>query len=310
MLNVVFCATPDIALPTLQELHENPHVNLKLVVSKISMKQGRGMKIMAPPVVQFCKKNNLLFHQTENINKDEFLFDFFKKEEIDILLVFAFSQFLSSKVLALPQVGAFNIHTSLLPRWRGAAPIQYAILKGDRETGVSLQKMVKKMDAGDVVLTKTIPLLQTETTESLTSSLAELSSLLVQEFITKAVEKSLKYQTQKEEDVTFAPLIQKEEAYLNLEKDSAIEMERKIRAFYPWPAAYCLIEGKRVKVLKAEMISETQTLTGEPFIETKNQQLLFHCRVGTLRFTEVKPEGKAAMKDTDFLRGLKHHEKK
>ena len=152
-LNVVFCGTPEFSLPTLSLLHIHPRVHLMHVISMPDRPAGRGQHIKSPPVIEYAKKHQLAFTQTENINKEENLINNLSGK-VDLIIVLAFAQFLGKSWLNLPHLGCFNIHTSLLPRYRGAAPIQYALLNGDTETGVSIQKMVSKMDAGDIVAEK------------------------------------------------------------------------------------------------------------------------------------------------------------
>ena len=146
-LNCIFMGTPDFSVPTLSAIHNHTQINIVKVVTMPDRKSGRGKKLQAPPVAIYAKENNLPLIQAENINSEE---DLLNLEAVDLIIVIAFAQFLGSKVLALPKLGCFNIHTSILPKYRGAAPIQYALLNGDLSTGVSIQRMVKKMDAGDI----------------------------------------------------------------------------------------------------------------------------------------------------------------
>ncbi len=158
MLKVVFCGTPDISTNCLQKLHDNKEVEILYVVSQPDRPSGRGKKLKSPEVVELANKLGLNVFQTPNLNKETDFLTKLKHLDPDCFVVFAFAQFLSSKVLELPKLGCFNIHTSLLPKYRGAAPIHYAILNGDTATGVSIQKMVKKMDAGDIGYSASIKL--------------------------------------------------------------------------------------------------------------------------------------------------------
>ena len=149
---VVFCGTPDFSVPTLELLHNHPLIEVAYVVTMPDRPKGRGQQLHSPPVAEFAKQNKIPLFQTANINKENDFLNQLKREKIDFLMVLAFAQFLSDRVLNIPKLGCFNIHTSLLPKYRGAAPIQYALLNGDCVTGVSIQKITSKLDAGDVAL--------------------------------------------------------------------------------------------------------------------------------------------------------------
>ena len=149
--NVVFFGTPDFSLPTLEILASHPSISLVAVVTMPDRPAGRGQELKSPPVAEFAKQHDLRLFQVDNINKSEDVLLALESMNIDFFLVLAFAQFLGSRVLSIPKLGCFNIHTSILPKYRGAAPIQYALLNGDSSTGVSIQKMVKEMDAGDLV---------------------------------------------------------------------------------------------------------------------------------------------------------------
>ena len=148
-LNVVFFGTPDFSVPTLELLHHHPDINLLAIVTMPDRPAGRGQELKSPPVAEYAKQNKIQLYQVENINKEETILSQLEQKNVDFILVLAFAQFLGSRVLKMPKLGCFNIHTSILPKYRGAAPIQYALLNGDTSTGVSIQKMVKEMDAGD-----------------------------------------------------------------------------------------------------------------------------------------------------------------
>ncbi|MCE3014018.1 MAG: methionyl-tRNA formyltransferase, partial [Proteobacteria bacterium] len=157
-LKTLFFGTPDFSVATLELLQHHPLIELLGVVSMPDRPAGRGQELKSPEVINYAKNIKIPFFQTENINKEEALLETWKNEKVDLIIVLAFAQFLGSKVLQLPLLGCFNIHTSLLPKYRGAAPIQYALWNGDTETGVSIQRMVKKMDAGNIVVSVPTPI--------------------------------------------------------------------------------------------------------------------------------------------------------
>ena len=172
-LNVVFCGTPEFSIPALTLLHYHPRINLIHLISMPDRPAGRGQLLKSPPIIDYAKKHDLAFTQTINLNHEATLLKSLQGK-VDLVIVLAFAQFLGKQWLALPTLGCFNIHTSLLPKYRGAAPIQYALLNGETETGVSIQKMVSKMDAGNIVLEKILPIYDYDNTASLLNSICKM----------------------------------------------------------------------------------------------------------------------------------------
>ena len=246
-LRVVFCGTPDFSVPTLNSLYQNSSIEIVYVLSMPSRPKGRGMDLQDPDVIQYAKTNRIPYFQCENINKEEDFLLELEGLEVDLIIVLAFAQFLGSRVLRLPQIGCFNIHTSILPRFRGAAPIQHAILEGDTETGVSIQKMVKKMDAGDLVHFKTVQISPKETGGTLYNKLKDQSAIEVNHFIAKVLNESLDFKPQDEKNITFAPTLKRTDGFLSFSKKSTTEIDRQIRALFPWPGTYTFLNGKRLK---------------------------------------------------------------
>lgn len=301
-LKCVFMGTPDFSVPTLKALHHHDKIEIVKVITMPDRRAGRGKKLQAPPVAEYAKENGLPLFQTENINKNEDVLAELATEGVDLIMVIAFAQFLGSKILNLPKLGCFNIHTSILPKYRGAAPIQYALLNGDPSTGVSIQKMVKKMDAGDLGHFKKCEIDEKETGGSLFAKLQELSGQEVTLFINNLIEDKITWTPQDETQVSFAPSFKKEDGLLKPENESALEMERKVRAFFPWPGTYGFLNGKRIKVLKSELSSLT-TETG--LVNTSQGTLILGTKDGSLRLSEVQLAGKKPTSDQQFINNLK-----
>ncbi|MBH47973.1 MAG: methionyl-tRNA formyltransferase, partial [Halobacteriovorax sp.] len=215
MLKVVFCGTPDIAVPTLMTLNANPNVEIVQVVSQPDRPSGRGNKLKSPEVIECAKKLELPFFQCTNLNKEADFLTSLEALKPDIFIVFAFAQFLGKRVLSLPKLGCFNIHTSLLPRHRGAAPIHYGIWCGDKIGGVSIQRMVKEMDAGDICVASSLDIHVDETTPSLYERLKILAPDCTEQLISDILGNTLTFTKQDSAQITFAPTIKKEEGYLN-----------------------------------------------------------------------------------------------
>jgi methionyl-tRNA formyltransferase len=315
-IDIVFLGTPNICLPTLEALHKNPHVNLVQVISKISKPKGRGHKIQDPPVIEYCKNNSLNFFQTENINNEEELLKFFENTPPDLIVVFAFSQLLKPRILKIPKLGCYNIHASLLPRWRGASPIQYSLLNNDKLTGVTLQKMVSKLDAGDIVLQSETIIDAHDNYELLANKLMKLSPSLILNFLELIL--SLPPSTeipsfpQNENQVTFAPTIKKEEGFIDFRKESTKIISNKISALNPWPGTYCFINSKRCKIFKIQTItpemSQNYSIKSIPGdIQRINNEGLIVIRTidGLVRIESLQFEGKSKMSAKNFLLGTK-----
>ncbi|MCT4642418.1 MAG: methionyl-tRNA formyltransferase [Bacteriovoracaceae bacterium] len=299
-IKVIFFGTPDFAVPSLDIINNHPHVELIGVVSMPDRKSGRGHRLKSPEVIEYAKNNKLAYFQSENINKDDKFEDFVK--EADVFIVLAFAQFLSQKILDLPKNGCFNIHTSVLPKYRGAAPIQYALLNGDNETGVSIQKMVKKMDAGDVCFEKSVAIAQTETGGQLYTRLKYQAALSLNEFIYNIVEKNINYRTQDETQVSIAPTLKRENGFLDFKNETFETLNNKVRALYPWPGTYCMQGKKRVKVFTIEK-SNIKLEPGQTLIQ--NKQLLVGCKDTSIRLMELQLEGKKRSYDYDIVNGFR-----
>ncbi len=302
MLKTVFMGTPEMAVPSLKALCEDEDISVKLVVSMPDKPQGRGLRIQSPAVITFAKKNDLPFLQSVDINNDFHLQKLLTSIRPDIIIVFAFAQFLSEEFLTLPAIGCFNIHTSLLPKFRGASPIVHAILNGEKETGVSIQKMVKSIDAGDVAHTKTLPIGPRDTTEDLSLNLMNLAPQAFKEFKEKLVKGTLCYTPQNHKEASFAPTLKKEDGLLNVRILDFTQIDRMVRALYPWPGAYVFLNGNRLKIFKVQE-DDSSVKPGE--IDDKAEGLVIGHVNGALRALEVQLQGKKRCRDIPFLNGFK-----
>lgn len=302
-LNAIFMGTPDFALPSLEILFNHPQINLKHVISMPDRKAGRGHQEKSPEVIAFAKNKKIPFFQTENINKEEEFLTNLKTQNIDIIIVLAFAQFLGKSILELPTLGCFNIHTSLLPKYRGAAPIQYALLNQDKKTGVSIQRMVKKMDAGNIVHEKEVPIAELETGGLLYTRLKFTAGLALNEFIDKLLSgRQLIEREQNEDDVSFAPTLKREDGYLNFKENSAHQLHARLKALHPWPGTYCFLGKKRLKVLDA-VISTKNVSPG--VVDRTFDKFIVGTKEGSLELTQVQLEGKKACTALELLRGIR-----
>jgi methionyl-tRNA formyltransferase len=299
---VAFCGTPDFAVPTLDLLANHPHVDLRFIISMPDRPAGRGMELKSPEVIEYAKAKKINYFQTENINKEPDFLDKLKNEELDFVVVLAFAQFLGSEMLNMGKMGCFNIHTSVLPKYRGAAPIQYALLNGDKETGVSIQKMVKKMDAGDLVHFATVSIAPTENGGQLYTRLKYQAALAMNDLIVKILDNKVTFAVQDESKVSFAPTLKKEDGLLKFSTKTTHEILNLIRALDPWPGTYCFLNGKRLKVLLAEAY---HSKAAPGFAKNDMGSLIVGCLDGSLRLSEIQLEGKKACSDRELLNGIK-----
>lgn len=299
--------TASIGLGVLDLLCAHPLIDLKLIVAPTSKKVGREMVLTDPATIQFAKERKIEFYQTDSINNDENLFKKIQDYKVDVLLVFAFSQFLSKRYLEVAKYHAYNIHTSLLPKYRGASPIQFAILNGDTQTGICIQKMAKKMDAGDIVLKKECPIYEYETTPLLYERLKLLAGTLMGEFIDELLVKnknSSTFMVQEESGVSFAPEIKKEDGVVDFEKDSAFKIEKMLRAYYPWPGVFFTLEGEKIQLIQAKIYTTQSEI---PTTEKKSHKGLYaRCADSTfLKLEKIKRAGKKVQTDNEFLNGYR-----
>ena len=305
-LNIMFLGTPEFSVSSLKILHEElSEVNVVKVISMPDRKAGRGKKMQSPAVIEYARDQNLSFFQTANINKEEELLKELESSSIDIIIVIAFSQFLGSRILNIPRIGPFNIHTSLLPKYRGAAPIQYALLNGDKVTGVSIQKMVKKMDAGDIVYSHEVNISEEETSQTLFTKLESEASLGLRDFINEVIgdESSLNFLPQDESKASFAPIISKTDGLIKPLEESSNKIFNKSKAYFPWPGTYIYINDQRLKVINCEMV---KSKVNAGTISTALGTLVVGTIDGSIRLKTVQLDGKKPISDSEYINGAKN----
>lgn len=299
---IAYCGTPDFSVPTLDLLANHPHIDLVKVISMPDRPAGRGMDLKSPEVIEYAKAKKIPFFQTENINKEPDMLKELKELNLDFVVVLAFAQFLGSEMLNMGKLGCFNIHTSILPKYRGAAPIQYALWNGDTETGVSIQKMVKKMDAGDLVHYHSVAIAPTENGGQLYTRLKYQAALAMNDLIVKLLDNKVTYTAQDESKVSFAPTLKKEDGLLKFKEKTVAEIMNLNRALDPWPGTYCFLNGKRLKVLHIEKY-HAKLSPGKS--QNDMGSLVVGCLDGSVRLSEVQLEGKKACTDRELLNGIK-----
>ncbi|MGO1119077.1 methionyl-tRNA formyltransferase [Rhodovibrionaceae bacterium A322] len=295
-LRLAFMGTPDFAVPTLLALAKAGH-EIVCVYSQPPRPAGRGQKERLSPVHAAAAEQGWTVRTPKSLKSDEAQQEF-AELNLDAAVVVAYGLILPQAILEAPRLGCLNVHASLLPRWRGAAPLQRAILAGDAESGVTIMQMDIGLDTGDMLSDLRVPLTADTTGASLHDSLAEKGARLLVPTLSRLNAGEITARPQPEEGVTYAAKLEKSEARLDWSK-SADALERQIRAFTPWPGSYFVIGKERIKVLEAELLSG-QGSAGQVL----DDQLTVACGEGALRLVTVQRAGKAPMKSDALLRGF------
>lgn len=290
--------SPDFALPALRSLSK--HYQVVGVVTQPDRASGRGRELKAPPVKTLALELGIPVIQPEKLREPEAMQQLHQWNP-DLIVVAAFGQILKKDVLDLPQYGCINIHASLLPRWRGAAPINAAVLAGDEETGVTIMKMDVGLDTGPMLSKRSIRIKPDDTSGSLFEALATLGADLLIETLPAYMDGKISPQPQPEEGATYAPMLKKEDGLLDFTQP-AIELERRIRAMNPWPGAWFEWNGAPFKIHKAH-VGQGRAEAGKKLIE-QNQPAV-GAGGGVLILDEVQPAGKKPMSGKSFLAGAK-----
>lgn len=306
-LPVIFMGTPHFAAPILQGLID-AKARIIAVYSQPPRPQGRGYKVEPSPVEALARSHNTPVYTPVNF-KEEKERDFFKnlvkEHSIKAAVVAAYGLLLPEAILNAPVLGCINVHASLLPRWRGASPIQHALLEGDKETGISIMKMDKGLDTGPVLLQKACLIEEKETSASLQEKLSILGLDTLLEALELYIKGGLLPEPQPMKGVTYAPKIPKEAGKLDFYHKSAYALERQVRAFTPWPGCFFEIRGERIKVLEASVQRTDTPFTEEDLGKIVGDELKVMCAEGTLFCPLIiqKPGGKP-MDVKSFLRGF------
>lgn len=290
ILKIIFAGTPDFAVPVLQTLHKTKH-DIVMVLTQPDRPSGRGRKVKPSPVKEYALEHELAIYQPKTL-KDPEILETLKKTNADLMIVIAYGLIVPKAILNLPKLGCLCVHLSLLPRWRGAAPAQRALLAGDTITGITLFKMDTGIDTGEILLYAALNINKHETTGTLYQRLGELGAKTLLENLPAIETNSLSVETQDEESMTYAVKINKEEANVNWQL-SARQIERMIRAFNPWPIAYSTLANQRLRIWQADVIKEFTDATPGMIIGMDKHGIDVACAAGILRITQLQwPGGK------------------
>ena len=303
-MNVIFMGTPDFAVPTLKILIENGY-NILAVVTQPDRPKGRGKQVIPPPVKVLAEQHEIPVLQPVRVRKEESLHQI-RELAPDMIVVVAYGQILPAALLEIPPMGCINVHGSVLPKYRGAAPINWAIIRGEQETGITTMYMDEGMDTGDMLLKCAIPIEADDTAGSIHDKLSLVGAELLLDTLRELEVGTLTRIPQHDEDATYAPMLKKEDGCIDWQ-ESAVNIDRKVRGLFPWPGAYTYFQGNMVKLLKVAVEEKPETVDDAPagtVVELdKKAGPLIATGEGFLRILEIQPQNKKPMRCSDFCRG-------
>ncbi len=291
---ILFMGTPEFAVPILKSIFESSHKILE-VYTQPPNKKNRGQKVHNSPVHNFSNKLGITVRCPNILNKDEI--DYIKKLKPDLVIVVAYGKILPTELLNLDKIHFINVHASLLPKWRGAAPIQRAILNMDKETGISIMKIVPRLDAGPILIQSKIQITQEINHEELSKQMSKIGAKLILDTIKIIEDNQANFVEQNEKEVTYAKKIEKTETKINW-NDDADKIIAKINAFYPNPGCWFELNGIRIKIIKAKATINK----GTPG-KILDDKFTIACSKNAVQIIELKKEGKQKMAADEFLRG-------
>lgn len=301
-MKLYFFGTPEFAVPTLKVLANISEFEIQAVVTQPD-RPGNRKELTPPPVKLAAKALDLEVLQPAKIDKT--LIERIKKDAPDIIIVVAYGGLIPKDLLEIPQYGCLNVHPSLLPKYRGASPIQEALLNGDEETGIAFMKLDEELDHGDIYLIKRLPIDQKDNFETLSEKLSATAAALLPFVIKDIVQGTLKPIPQPHAKATFCRKIEKEEGLIDPNKKTAKEILNQIRALNPWPGTYLKVKGKTLKILEATM-SEAKPESPGAFEILSKKSFAIHTKEGSVLPTKVQLEGKQPMQVADFLNGYRN----
>ena len=301
-MRIVFMGTPDFAVGSLQALCESGKHEILAVVTQPDRPKGRGNKLLQTPVKEYALEQGLTVYQPQKVKTPEFV-ELLHELQPELIVVAAFGQFLSKEILELPKYGCINVHASLLPKYRGAAPIQYAIIKGEKESGVTIMQMDIGMDTGAMLDMVVVPIEENTTMGELHDALREQGAALLLQVIDKIATGTAVAEPQDNEQATYATLLDRSMEHIDWSK-TAQEVHNLIRGFNPAPSTFTkLPNGKSLKIWGSKMTDKSSAAAAGTVIETGKHSFFVACGDGVLEITEVQPESKKRMPAQVFLNG-------
>ena len=309
MLKILFMGTPDFARESLEAVY-NAGYEILGVVTNPDKPKGRGMKMVASPVKEFALEKGLTVYQPEKVRKNEEFIEKIKNLNPDVICVVAYGKILPKEILEIPKYGCINVHGSLLPKYRGAAPIQWAVLNGDKETGVTTMYMDVGMDTGDIILKEKVEIGEDETTGELWDRLSKIGGKLLVETL-KQIEEGTAPREKQGEEFTMAPMLNKEMSKINWDEQTAQSIKNLVRGLNPIMGAYTFLDEKKIKFWKVDIAKQDEIIAdnieilknGTVILSNPKEGLFIKTKDGILKDLEIQGENAKRMSIGDFLRG-------
>ncbi len=313
-MKIIFMGTPDFAKESLEAVY-NAGYEILAVVTNPDRPQGRGMKLKPSPVKEFALEKGLNILQPEKVKKNEEFINEIKDLKPDVICVVAYGKILPKEILEIPKLGCINVHGSLLPKYRGAAPIQWAVLNGDKETGITTMYMNEGMDTGDMILKEKVEIGEDETTGELWDRLSKVGGELLVKTL-KEIENGTAPRIKQGEDFTIAPMLDKSMAKIDWEEKTAKEIKNLVRGLNPIMGAYAFLNGKKIKFWKVDVANSKEIMFGNEIplkngtvlVSDPKDGLFIKTKEGILKVLEIQGENAKRMPIADFLRGNKIEE--
>lgn len=302
MTRIIFMGTPEFALTPLQAL-VNAKYNVVAVYTQPPRPKGRGHAETKSPVHQFALEKNIPVYTPTTLKSTEEQ-EKFSRLDADLAIVAAYGLLLPKQILEAPKLGCINIHASLLPRWRGAAPIHRAIEAGDTKTGITIMQMDEGLDTGSMLYTKTITIDNNDTSQTLHDKMLSLGAHVLLECLPGILTKKLTSTPQPADGVTYAHKLKKEESLLDFSSD-AVTIAHKIRALTPWPGTAVILDNQPIKILDADAIISSSPYSPGTWIVTKDHRLLISCKIGAIQLKMLQRPSSKPVSDSDFLNGYR-----
>ncbi len=300
-VRIIFMGTPEFAVPSLERLIQDGY-HVVCVITQPDRPKGRGRKLKPPPVKEVALKHGIAVIQPEDLT-DEELLSSLKQKKPELIVVVAYGQILPKEILELPKLGAINVHPSLLPKYRGAAPIQWTVMNDESVTGVTVIRMTEKMDAGPILLQKEVPVFPDETFGQLHDRLARLGSEILLDAIRGILDGSLKEVPQNESEATYAPKIDRSLSKINWSRP-AKEVSAKIRALDPWPGAVSTVKDRELKLFSSSVIHPTHKGIAGRIHAIEREGIVVESGEGLVLVRELQAPGRKRLKAEEFLRGF------
>ena len=314
-MRVIFMGTPDFAKESLEAIYNAKHEILAVVTNQDKPK-GRGMKMIPSPVKEFALEKKLKIYQPEKVKNNTEFINEIKEMNPDVICVVAYGKILPKEILEIPKLGCINVHASLLPKYRGAAPIQWAILNGDKITGITTMYMDEGMDTGDMILKKEVEIDENETTGELWDRLSKIGGNLLVETL-KQIQSGIAPRKKQDNDFTIAPMLNKEMAKIDWNRKNATEIKNLVRGLNPIMGAYSYLNGKKLKFWKVDIVNLSdltinrdvkeisEMKNGTVLISNEKDGLYIKSKDGVIKVLEIQGENAKKMNINDYLRGNK-----